>query len=1173
MSEPLFSRSFLLSSWSKDYAAYCASGEDNALSTRLRHWTERDSHKETSAEKAFIQTFFADIWGYSSAGSQAKTEGFNLYPQFKVAKAGQGGGTGEADLAIGWFGMADIPPTPQVLCEFKDDRFGLDAAQNRKGNDRSPVKQCADYLKFAVEEHAPYGNEKIQPIWGIVTDMNEFRLYWRARMPLQYERFVIKGSPTVTGVTALIDKTEAARVQRFLFQRVFRRDWLLSLSGESPLLALLARQSVHESRLEKGFYFEYRDYRKALYRALLTHNPQYKTEPRTLVRLTQKLLDRFLFILFCEDMGARLDYPHSLLRDILTTESRGEYFNPVESDLWTGKVKQIFGAMRDGGKFGPHTLNRFNGGMFAADSALDALVVPNQIFCAKNQGASDASLLQHTDTLLYFAAHYNFGVEDGGERAVGLYTLGRIFEQSITDLEIMEAEAANEQSLMKLSKRKTDGVYYTPEWVTAYIVEETLARTFQEIRVLLITDEFAAIDEAQVHAEHTKTGKFKKKDSLCVRYFAALENYEKRLAKIKVLDPACGSGAFLIQALKRFVAEYEWIAFEKSRVSYAYRQSGLFDRARAYNDILGNNLYGVDINAESVEITKLALWLHTALPGQPLSSLDGHIVCGNSLVDWDIEPVLGKKFTKDQKQRINPFSYTAAFPEVFADGGFDILIGNPPYIKLQNMRVLQSEATDYWVKAKNAKGQPKFSSAQTGNYDIYLLFIEQGCRLLKSTGKMGFINPNVWTVNEYGQGLRDWLSTSRQLDRWVDFKSYQIFDEAITYTALQFFSGQSTDGVRLHFAPHGGGDLSSLDWQSVPNLPWSELPPGRTWEFMPEEERALITKLGLVSKPLSACCKTIFQGLITSADNIFHLTRIAAGKYRSFANKVEPVDVELEDGLMRPLVSGTEAKRYLQPLTDTWLLFPYSLVGAKPHLYSEEDLKAKYPKGWRYLKQHENFLRARESKKFDGPGWHQFGRNQSIDKQEVAKLMIPRLVTKLFCSIDESGTFFLDNVDVGGVIATEPEDLNFLAAILNAPPANFVWRRISKPFQNDYRSANKQFVAPLPIPHADTDQKTAVGDLASELQRLHSAYRDGVQELTRLINHEQMLPDTSRQTPRWPWPGLPEVETLKKSDVAKATGLKGAGLTRWASEQVQNAIDQKLLKLSSHFHKYGDVLS
>lgn len=137
MSDNLFSRSFLLSSWAKEYAAYCASGEDAVLLTKLQHWAERANHKETSAEKAFIQTFFVDVFGYSTAGTQAKADGYNLFPQFPVAKAGQGGGTGEADLAIGWFGLADIPQTPQALCEFKDDRSGLDAAQNRKGNDRS----------------------------------------------------------------------------------------------------------------------------------------------------------------------------------------------------------------------------------------------------------------------------------------------------------------------------------------------------------------------------------------------------------------------------------------------------------------------------------------------------------------------------------------------------------------------------------------------------------------------------------------------------------------------------------------------------------------------------------------------------------------------------------------------------------------------------------------------------------------------------------------------------------------------------------------------------------------------------------------------------------------------------------------------------------------------------
>lgn len=849
MDNNLFSPSFLLTIWAKDYAAYCAGSLDAELLQKIQNWADKSTQKETSAENSFISSFFTELWGYSASGQQDKNEGFTLYPKFPVKKAGQGGNTGLADLALGWFGTPDTPPTPQVLCEFKDDRSGLDDAQNRKVNDRSPVKQCIDYLKYAAEEFAPYGNEKIQPLWGIVTDMNEFRLYWRARMPQQCERFIIKENPLCPDLIPLLDNTEQARQQRFLFSRLFHRDWLLSRSGEPPLLGLLSAQRVQEKRIEKGFYFEYRDYRASLYRSLLAHNWEANIPPRTLVRLTQKLLDRLLFILFCEDMGARLDFPLNLLRDILSKFSQDENFDPEATDFWDGKLKRLFQTMRDGGKFPPHTLNRFNGGLFAEDAALDALKVPNRIFCATNQGATAESLLQHKDTLLYFSANYNFGVEEGGERAVGLYTLGHIFEQSITDLEIMEAEAAHETSLMKLSKRKTDGVYYTPEWVTAYIVEETLGLALSELKAAMGHGQFAALDAAQIHADHTKEGKLYKKKTPTGDYLAWLKTYEAQIGTLKVLDPACGSGAFLIQALKRFVAEYEWIAVEKRRVSYEERQTGLFDLGETYRAILGKNLYGVDINPESVEITKLALWLSTALPGQPLSSLDEHIICGNSLVDWDIETVL-EPLNDEQKQRINPFSYQTTFKDIFAGGGFDIIIGNPPYIKLQNMRQIQPEATEYWLKAKDAEGKLKFRSTQTGNYDIYLPFIEQGCRMLKLEGKMGFIAPNVWVVNEYGEGLRWLLHENHQLDRWVDFKSYQIFEEAITYTALQFFSGKATEGVRLHFAPNGNVDLAGLDWQTLVPLPWGELSPTATWEFMAEEERTLIAKLHANSKPL-----------------------------------------------------------------------------------------------------------------------------------------------------------------------------------------------------------------------------------------------------------------------------------------------------------------------------------
>ena len=490
---PLFSSAFLMACWAQEYAAYCAGDADSKLLQSLQHWAEKDFQKETAIGGNFTQKFFVHLWGYSNAGDGAQTAGFTLKQEFAINKAGQNGGIGYADAAMGWFGASELPDTPQVLCEFKDIKSSLDAKQNRKGNDRSPVQQCADYLRFSSQQFTPFGTEKIQPTWGIVTDMNEFRLYWNARMPHQYERFVIrKKSPAEQGV-ALLDSGENARRQRFLFSRVFHADCLLNRGNDAPLLALQKTQQVQEKALEKAFYFEYRAYRDVLFKALLAANPAYKANPRQLVRLTQKLLDRLLFVLFCEDMGAHLQFPVNLLRDILIKASQNRELLPDVADVWNSELLPLFKSMRLGGIFRSHAISRFNGGLFAADSELDDLNVPNKVFFAPFQGENEASLLKHKNTLLYLSAHYNFGIEDGGERAIGLYTLGRIFEQSITDLEIMEAEAAGEESLMKLSKRKTDGVYYTPEWVTAYVVEETLGLRLRELRAAFGYSEFEAL--------------------------------------------------------------------------------------------------------------------------------------------------------------------------------------------------------------------------------------------------------------------------------------------------------------------------------------------------------------------------------------------------------------------------------------------------------------------------------------------------------------------------------------------------------------------------------------------------------------------------------------------------------------------------------------------------------
>lgn len=1165
---PLFSHAFLMSCWSADYAAYCTGDADTQLLASLKNWAEKDFQKETGAEGGFLDVFFVELWGYARSGKQEKAAGYTLAQQFAIEKAGQNGGVGKADAAMGWFGASTLPDTPQILCEFKDIRSALDAKQNRKGNDRSPVQQCADYLHFAKRQFTPYGTEKIQPIWGIVSDMNEFRLYWNARMPHQYERFVIKRKSLAETGVVLLDSGEKARQQRFLFSRLFHADWLLNRGNEPPLLGLLSMQRIQEKALEKTFYFEYRAYRDALFKTLLAHNPAYQQQPRQLVRLTQKLLDRLLFVLFCEDMGAHLQFPVNLLSKLLSEDSQKTDYLSEAADVWNSSVLPLFKSMRNGGIFRSHPISRFNGGLFAADSDLDDLHVPNRVFFVPFQGADDATLLKHKDTLLYFSANYNFGIEEGGERAIGLYTLGRIFEQSITDLEIMEAEAANQDSLMKLSKRKTDGVYYTPEWVTAYIVEETLGLRLRELHHTLGLSAFETLDDVQIASDHTQpTSKkdiprLKKQHSLTRQYFELLDAYEQQLGSLKVLDPACGSGAFLIQALKRLLQEHEWIASEKSRVNYEFRQVAVFDKAKAYREILAKNLYGVDVNAESVEITKLALWLHTVMPGQPLSSLDGNILCGNSLVDWDINRA-EKPLSDAQLERINPFSYHEAFAEVFAAGGFDVIIGNPPYIKLQNMRRIQPEATDYWVQAKNPDGSVKFRSVQTGNYDIYLPFIEQSVGLLHPDGRMGLIAPNVWAVNDYGQGLREVLHETRRMDRWVDFKSYQIFDEAITYTALQFFTGKAVDGIKLHFAPNGGDDLSSLDWSQVNALPYDNLPTADAWQFMPEPERRLIEKLNTTCKRLDdpAITTAIFQGFKTSGDDLYIGKVVAEGEFAfSFAKEIIE-NRKIEDAPMFPVISGNEAKRYEAPKTDKSIFVPYSVKADAVKPLEKSEIQEQYPQLWKYLSERESQFKARENGKMKSNSqWWSYIYPKNIRFMRMKKLLVAGTAPELRVSVDSTGEFAFMGGRVYGILPANDSDLNFFAGLLNSPVLSFIFKRIARPKSGGYFDAETQFLAPLPIPNADQEQKKQVAELAETLQELHTAYRDELQKLEKRLSAAQMTDNT--KTPQWIWATLPDEKQLKASDAAKATGLKGKALTDWAKAQYQTALAQKLEKLT-----------
>ncbi len=329
----------------------------------------------------------------------------------------------------------------------------------------------------------------------------------------------------------------------------------------------------------------------------------------------------------------------------------------------------------------------------------------------------------------------------------------------------MEAEADGKETLATVNKRKRDGVYYTPEWVTNYIVKETVGARLSDIRAGNALELGALLPEADLVSYRgflTSQRRTKVPDNRASRMMRALDQYETALSQVKVLDPSCGSGAFLIQALQFLLKERRTIADERARIAGT---ASLFDNDASMRAILSNNLYGVDINPESVEITQLALWLNTALPGKPLSNLDAHIRCGNSLVGSDFGEFYNTKnpttlfagLDDHTRESVNVFDWTTAFPEVFGDDvpdserGFDCVIGNPPYVKLQNFRKVKADESDYFIEARSPDGLPLYESAQTGNYDLYLPFIEKGVSLLNRRGRMGYIAPSLWLKSEYGR--------------------------------------------------------------------------------------------------------------------------------------------------------------------------------------------------------------------------------------------------------------------------------------------------------------------------------------------------------------------------------------------------------------------------------------
>ena len=647
--------------------------------------------KEEEFQGEFLNDIFSLILGAVNKSS-GKDE-WNLQRETKTKIDGQ-----KADGVIGFFdvnGKDDV----RAVIELKGPTISLDQRQKRSGDTRTPVEQAFNY--------APKYGKNCQ--WVIVSNYKEIRLY-RSNDMTEYEVFFLEN---------LKDDLE---FQKFIYILSFEA-LVGTANKKAKALELSEEYQKNQIEIEKKFYNEYRNIRLHIFENMKENNPE--TDENTLLEKVQKLLDRFLFICFCEDKGLlEKDFFNTILK-------KGKDF---------GSIFDIFKVFCNWINLGnpKENISHFNGGLFKNDDVLNSLNIDDKVF---------EELKKISD--------YDFDSD------LNVNILGHIFEQSISDIEELKKSISGEEFDQKKSKRKKDGIFYTPQYITKYIVENSIKNWLDDKRKELGEDDLPKLNEKDYIFDIAKKNYTKNYR----KHIEFWQQYKEAVRNIKIIDPACGSGAFLITAFE-FLLNYN--KYLDDKIFDLVGTSDLFsDRTKK---ILQNNIFGVDLNKESVEITKLSLWLKTADKNKTLASLENNIKCGNSLID---DPEIAGNLA---------FNWEKEFPEIFANGGFDIVVGNPPYVLCQPSNT-------------NEKTLKFYNNFEVSSYkiDLYHLFFEKGIILSKNNGYISFITPNTYLVNKYNLKLREFILRNTQIKEIINYKNIVFEDANVDVSTIILKKSKYTD--------------------------------------------------------------------------------------------------------------------------------------------------------------------------------------------------------------------------------------------------------------------------------------------------------------------------------------------------------------------------------------------
>ncbi|MDD3247844.1 MAG: TaqI-like C-terminal specificity domain-containing protein [Methanosarcina sp.] len=766
--------------------------------------------------------------------------------------------------------------------------------------------------------------------------------------------------------------------------------------------------------IDDSFLTEIEGWRDILAKNIALRNNELSVQELNLA--VQKIIDRIIFLRICEDRGI---------------EEYGQLKKKAE-------CKEIYENLKD---LFIYADNKYNSGLFHFEKE-DWMEEPDILTLSLK--IDDKILKQILSHLYYPESPYEFSVFPAD-------ILGHVYEQFLGKV-IRLTDTHQAKIEEKPEVKKAGGVFYTPTYIVDYIVKNTVGRLVE--------------------------GKT-----------------PNEISELKILDPACGSGSFLIGAYQYLLdwhigwyidklvpfikagkpaTDKEVQKFlpvkpiPKKKGKKKIRSAGLdYDFPiyqmsetdwRLTSDekkrILLNNIYGVDIDQQAVEVTKLSLLLKvlegekgeriakqlTITQERVLPSLHENIKCGNSLIGPDIYNNVPVSLDNEEDlYKINAFDWNREFTEVFENGGFDAVIGNPPYVRQELLKGQKEYLKDKY-------------EVYHGSADLYAYFIEKGISLLKENGQFSYIVANKWMRANYGKPLRIWLS-KKSIDEIIDFGDLPVFKTATTYPCILRVSNGKIKG---HFKVVQVDTLDFLDLsQYVEGSGYfvnQESLDDNGWSLVDQENRLLLDKLMKSGMPLGEYVGgKIYRGVLTGLNKAFVIGE--ATKDRLIAEDPKSSEV------IKPFLAGRDIKRYKALISDKYVIFARRGIDI-----------SKYPAILAHLQKFKSELTPKPEEwkgewKGRKPGsykWYEI--QDSIDyykEFEREKILYAEIATMGQFTLDNNG-FYSDTTSY-----IMGNNSHYLLGILNSRLWTFMFSNVSSVIRGGFFRWKRQYMENLPVHTTD----------------------------------------------------------------------------------------------------------